>query len=268
MVVEEYPSQAVSWFAVGTYYMATRQFDQARRWAPACLPACPPAWLTHSRLMPSPSSLHVHTHTYGCMSMFICVHGDTHMHAGAHTCTSCTSACRSTHMYTMHICMQEHTHVHHAVVHICTYSCRSTHTYTMHICMQEHTHVHHAHMHAGAHTCTPCTYACRSTHMYTMQPCTYASAGCISTHRVQRTASVTGCSGPHQSPTPQCGHRHRPLTAVPNQAGVHTHPTPPPSPARGTHTQSLLPPDPLVAHAQSHHDPPPSPWYTTTCYLD
>lgn len=31
-LVEDYPSNALSWFAVGCYYMCTRQFDQARRY--------------------------------------------------------------------------------------------------------------------------------------------------------------------------------------------------------------------------------------------
>ena len=30
--MEEYPEHALSWFAVGCYYMATRQFDQARHY--------------------------------------------------------------------------------------------------------------------------------------------------------------------------------------------------------------------------------------------
>ena len=42
------PPQAVSWYAVGCYYMATRQFDQARRFfgkATALEPSFAPAWL-------------------------------------------------------------------------------------------------------------------------------------------------------------------------------------------------------------------------------
>lgn len=30
-LVEEYPSSAQAWFGVGCYYMASRQFEQARR---------------------------------------------------------------------------------------------------------------------------------------------------------------------------------------------------------------------------------------------
>lgn len=30
-LVEEYPDRAVSWFGVGCYYMATQQYEQARR---------------------------------------------------------------------------------------------------------------------------------------------------------------------------------------------------------------------------------------------
>ena len=42
------PAKAVSWYAVGCYYMATRQFDQARRFfgkATALEPSFAPAWL-------------------------------------------------------------------------------------------------------------------------------------------------------------------------------------------------------------------------------
>jgi anaphase-promoting complex subunit 6 len=30
-LVEEYPSSALAWFGVGCYYMASRQYEQARR---------------------------------------------------------------------------------------------------------------------------------------------------------------------------------------------------------------------------------------------
>ncbi len=29
--MEEYPDRAISWYAVGCYYMCTRQYDSARR---------------------------------------------------------------------------------------------------------------------------------------------------------------------------------------------------------------------------------------------
>lgn len=47
-LVEEYPEKAVSWFAVGCYYMATQQYEQARRTfgkATALDRAFAPAWV-------------------------------------------------------------------------------------------------------------------------------------------------------------------------------------------------------------------------------
>ena len=47
-LVQEYPQRAVSWFAVGCYYMCTRQYEAARRYfgrATTVDPNFAPAWV-------------------------------------------------------------------------------------------------------------------------------------------------------------------------------------------------------------------------------
>ena len=46
--MNEYPGRAIAWFAVGCYYMCTRQFDSARRYfgkATSLDPKFAPAWI-------------------------------------------------------------------------------------------------------------------------------------------------------------------------------------------------------------------------------
>ena len=46
--MQEYPQRALSWFAVGCYYMCTRQYESARRYfgrATTADPAFAPAWV-------------------------------------------------------------------------------------------------------------------------------------------------------------------------------------------------------------------------------
>ncbi len=47
-LVQEYPQRALSWFAVGCYYMCTRQYESARRYFGRATTADPnfaPAWV-------------------------------------------------------------------------------------------------------------------------------------------------------------------------------------------------------------------------------
>ena len=47
-LVQEYPSRALSWYAVGVYYLATHQHEQARRYfgkATALDASCAVAWI-------------------------------------------------------------------------------------------------------------------------------------------------------------------------------------------------------------------------------
>ena len=47
-LVQEYPNRALSWYAVGVYYLATHQYEQARRYfgkATALDANCAVAWI-------------------------------------------------------------------------------------------------------------------------------------------------------------------------------------------------------------------------------
>ena len=176
-------------------------------------------------------------------------------------------------MFTMQSCTYAHIHAGAHTRTPCTYACRSTHMYTMHICMREHTHVHHAHMHAGAHTCTPCSHA----HM----PQLAASAHTVCSGPHQSPGAVGRISHPHLSavtvtglsllsPIKQACTHTRPLP--PHLLEAHTpNPSSPPTHLSHMHNLTMIPPPPhgtlLLAtwtRLVGEGMPPPCPLHTLT----